>query len=225
MDITISKARCYSLSLSPKSFIYSSHVDDLPHHFLSLHKKFSKDWREGWFHLSADKVACDQNPSLRFWEAIAKEYITGLCHLPEEVEFSPIEVPGTDRLTEWLFKRPPMTGGEYLSLIRIREMWEQLNLWVQESANLCGSIHLFLQEKAPKWQQVGKVCFHLAENRKNPECPFAFLATYSTGFAATGKLKHLPLKKALEQSCIENNQQSLVKFLPPSRKPQRSVCG
>ena len=218
MDITTSKARCYSLSLSPKGFIYSSHVDDLPHHLLSLHKKFSKDWREGWFHLAADKVVCDQNPSLRFWQAIAKEYITGLCHLPEEVEFSPIEVPGTDRLTEWLFKRPPMTGGEYLSLIRLREMWEQLNLWVQESANLCGGIHLFLQKKAPKWQQVGKVCFHLAENKKDLERPFAFLATYSTGFAASGKLKHLPLKKALEQSCTEGNHQSLVKLLTPVQK-------
>lgn len=218
MDITTSKARCYSLSLSPKGFIYSSHVDDLPHYFLSLHKKFSKDWREGWFHLAADKIVCDQSPSLRFWQDIAKEYITGLCHLPEEVEFSPIEVPGTDRLTEWLFKRPPMTGGEYLSLIRLRELWEQLNLWIQESANLCGGIHLFLQEKAPKWQQVGKVCFHLAENKKDLERPFAFLATYSTGFAASGKLKHLPLKKALEQSCTEGNHRSLVKLLTPVQK-------
>lgn len=218
MDTTTFKTRCYSLSFSPKGFLYPSHIDDLPHHFLSLHKKFSKDWREGWFHLAADKIVCDQSPSLRFWQDIAKEYITCLCHLPEEVEFSPIEIPETNRLTEWLFKIPPMTGGEYLSLVRFREMWEQLNLWVQEAANKRGGIHLFLQEKAPKWQQVGKVCFHLAENKKDPDRPFAFLATYSTGFAATGKLKHLPLKKALEQSCIENNHQALVKLLTPVQK-------
>lgn len=218
MDIATFKDCSYSLSLSPHGFLHSSYSKNLPSHFLALHKKFSKDWLEGWFYLAADKIVYDQNPTLKFWQDIAKEYITGLCHLPEEAEFSPIKVPEPDRLNEWILKIPPMKGGEYLSLIRLKKMWEQLNFWVQETANKKGGIHDFLREKAPKWQQVGKVCFHLAENKKDSSRPFAFLATYSTGFASTGKLKHIPLKRALEQSCIENNHQSLVKLLTPVQK-------
>jgi len=217
MAVTTLDTSSYSLALSPKGFLYSS-VDTPSTEFLDLHKKLSKDWREGWFHLGADKTEYDNHPSIRFWQDIAKEYITALCHLPEEVEFSPVEFPGPDLLSEWIFKIPPMTGGEYLSLERVKEMWDQLNSWVASSSNECGGVHGFLQKKAPKWQQVGKVCFHLAENKKNPDRPFAFLATYSTGFTSKGKTKHLPLKRALEQSCAENNHQSLVKLLTPVQK-------
>lgn len=207
-----------SLSLSPQGTLHFDQTDNFSEPFIDLHKKFSQDWRKGWFHLAADKIVCNQELSLRFWQEIAKEYITNLCHLPEEVEFSPINTPGVDRLNEWLLKMPPMIGGEYLSLSRLREMWEQLNLWVEMMANNSGGIHSFLQNRAPKWQQVGKVCFHLAENKRDAERPFAFLATYSTGFAVTGKLKHLPLKKALEQSSRENDSQFLIKLLTPVQK-------
>lgn len=207
-----------SLSLSPQGTLSFNRTDHFSEPFIDLHKKFSQDWREGWFHLAADKIVCNQDLSLRFWQEIAKEYITNLCHIPEEVEFSPINAPGVDRLNEWLLKMPPMIGGEYLSLSRLREMWEQMNFWVEMMANRRGGIHSFLQNRAPKWQQVGKVCFHLAENKKDAERPFAFLATYSTGFSVTGKLKHLPLKKALEQSSRESDHQSLVKLLTPVQK-------
>lgn len=40
--------------------------------------------------------------------------------------------------------------------------------------------------------------FHWAENKKDPERPFAFLATHATGFGAGGKLEHPPLGRALE---------------------------
>ena len=213
-----SKDLFYTLSLSPKGFLYSSHSSNFPKEFIALDQMLLKDWRAGWFHLAADKIICDHNLTLIFWQDIAREYITKLCHLPEESTFYPIEFPGTDFLNEWLFKIPPMTGGEYLSLIRLEEMWTQMNIWVQETSSQIGGIHLFLEKRAPKWQQVGKVCFHLAEHNKDPDRPFAFLATYSTGFAQTGKIKHLPLKKAVDQSCIDKNQQSLIKLLTPVQK-------
>ena len=208
------------ISLSPKGELHLNSVEGIEntHDFLLLQKMFTKDWREGWFHLAADKMPLEHQLSLRFWQDLAKEYVTGLCHLPEELEFSPLDAPGPDRLNEWLFKMPPMSGGEYLSIARLKEMWNQLNFWVEKSAKKHGGVHPFLRECAPKWQQVGRVCFHLAENKKDPERPFAFLATYSTGFSKMGKLKHLPLKKALEQYSSESNHQSLVKLLTPVQK-------
>ncbi len=176
---------------------------------------FSNDWREGWFTLAAEKLRTDHQPSLRYWQEIAGAYITQLCHLSKEEQFSPIESPSPEYLSEWVLKAPPMPGGEYLSLVVLRVLWEQLNLWVEQACKKNGDIHNFLKKRAPKWQQVGRVCFHLAENKKNEQRPFAFLATYSTGFNASGKLKHLPLKKALEQYSGEKNRQALVKLLTP----------
>ncbi len=210
----------HEIRLSPMSTLYLDCIEGAEETpcLTALHRTFAKDWRKGWFQLAADKMSLDRQPSLRFWQNIAKEYVTGLCHLPEGKEFSPLGAPEPDRLSEWLLKAPPMIGGEYLSLSRLRELWGKLNLWVEQVVRESGCIHQFLQALAPKWQQVGRVCFHLAENKKDPDRPFAFLATYSTGFSATGKLKHLPLKKALEQYSGDNNYQALVKLLTPVQK-------
>ncbi|PKP73303.1 MAG: hypothetical protein CVT84_14275, partial [Alphaproteobacteria bacterium HGW-Alphaproteobacteria-6] len=40
-----------------------------------------------------------------------------------------------------------------------------------------GGREAFLAAHAPQWQQVGRVCFHLAENKSDATLPFAFLAT------------------------------------------------
>lgn len=45
----------------------------------------------------------------------------------------------------------------------------------------------------------GSCPFHLAANRDDHARPFAFMATYSSGFGVAGRLKHLPLREALEQ--------------------------
>ncbi len=207
----------YTMRLTPSGILHLDKVSEVKddQYLSNLQKKIAKDWREGWFFLAADKKNVDQQPSLRFWQDVAKEYITVLCHLPEEEDFSPLQAPGAAQLYEFILRAPPFIGGEYLTVSRLEGMWNELNLWAESAAKSKNGIHTLLSEYAPKWQQVGRVCFHLAENKKDQERPFAFLATYSTGFGVTGKLKHLPLKKALEQYSGSNNRQTLVKLLTP----------
>ena len=45
----------------------------------------------------------------------------------------------------------------------------------------------FLKRRNPAWNLVGRVHFHVAENRKDPDAPFAFLATYTTRLSAQAK--------------------------------------
>ena len=45
----------------------------------------------------------------------------------------------------------------------------------------------FLRRKSPLWNLVGRVCFHLAENKGDDDAPFAFLATYTTRLGAQAK--------------------------------------
>ena len=62
---------------------------------------------------------------------------------------------------------------------------------------------------------MGRVCFHLAENRNDPERPFAFMATYASGFGASGRVKHLPLRRALQQYAGAKNRAALISLLSP----------
>jgi hypothetical protein len=57
----------------------------------------------------------------------------------------------------------------------------------------------FLKRRNPAWNLVGRVHFNLAENRKDADAPFAFLATYTTRLSAQAKAQHLPLGQALRE--------------------------
>ena len=57
----------------------------------------------------------------------------------------------------------------------------------------------FLAAHDSRWRHVGRVHLHLAENRKDAERPFAFLATYAPGLAAHGEVRHAPLGAALRE--------------------------
>ena len=60
----------------------------------------------------------------------------------------------------------------------------------------------------PAWQTVGRVTFHLAENKRDPESPFAFLATYATRLSAQGKAQQLPLNRAALLALLQPIQQA-----------------
>ncbi len=72
-----------------------------------------------------------------------------------------------------------------------------------------------MKAKSPLWHQVGRVCFHLAENRRDPNYPFAFLATYAPKLAVGGKVQYQPLSQALKEYAGEKNRQGLIHLLSP----------
>ena len=73
----------------------------------------------------------------------------------------------------------------------------------------------FLKQQAPLWHQVGRVCFHLAENRRDPEYPFAFLATYAASITDGARVQYQPLSKALKEYAGARNKKALIKLLSP----------
>ncbi|MBC8391257.1 MAG: ATP-dependent helicase, partial [Deltaproteobacteria bacterium] len=190
---------------------------------MELEEAFERDWREGLFVLSAEKQDPADSQTLRYWQNIANRYLTELCHIPESEETISVTSPGEGAYSTWLLTAPPMVGGEYLSAEMLRSVWVELDQWVREQIQVCGGTKIFLNSFAPKWHQVGRVCFHLAENKADQFCPFAFLATYSTGFSAGGKLKHLPLRNALEQYAGAKNRSALINLLSPVQQATSSV--
>ena len=189
----------------------------------SLQSAFESDWREALFTLAADKIPARDRPSVRYWQQLAERHLTGLCHVPEDAGTFEVEPLSSADCARWILTAPPMHGGEYLSEGTLQRIWERLDGWVREAVASTGGLAAFLQERAPKWHQVGRVCFHLAENRNDEARPFAFMATYASGFGAAGRVKHLPLRKALEQYAGAKNRPALVKLLSPIQQAAE-VC-
>jgi len=181
----------------------------------SLAEAFREDWRAGSFRLAAEKVDPGGSPTLRYWRGFAERYLTALCHIPETAEKFEIEPPSVADRATMVLTAPPMQGGEYLSPEVLLGLWRSLDDWVRAASASAGGLGPFLHEHAPKWRQVGRVCFHLAENKSDESRPFAFLATYTAGFGAADRLKHLPLRRALEQYAGAKNRPALVRLLSP----------
>ncbi len=89
--------------------------------------------------------------------------------------------------------------------------WPNRNAGVQD----------FLKRRNPAWNLVGRVHFNLAENRKDPDAPFAFLATYTTRLSAQAKAQHLPLGQALREYAGAANKDRLLSLLLPGAARRR----
>jgi len=180
-----------------------------------LGRTFTSDWREGLFTLAARRIDVAALPTLRYWRNISEHFVTALCHIPAPARTIQVESPTSDTLATWACTAPPMRGGEYLSAQTLLAIWNALHEWSVEAVERAGGLDIFLQDRAPKWCQVGRVCLHLAENKNSDTHPFAFMATYTPGFGAGDRLRHVPLRNALEQYAGEGNRAKLLKLLQP----------
>lgn len=188
-----------------------------------LQKVFQKDCFEGLFNLAAEKYDTGNSLTLRYWQGLAEQYLTKLCHIPESANDIAIEAPSSAEYSTLLLTAPPMSGGEYLTKSVLQKIWADLDQWVRSAVNCSGGLAAFLHKHATKWRQVGRVCFHLAENKADQAYPFAFMATYSTGFGSGGRLKHLPLRKALEQYAGAKDRSALIKLLSPVQQASSQI--
>src|ERR1700736_4440201 len=118
---------------------------------------------------------------------------------------------------------PPMMGAEYLTAAVLADLWRSVDAAFDaelDEARL--SVQEFLKARHPAWNLVGRVHFNLAENRKDEEAPFAFIATYTTRLSAQAKAQHLPLGKALQEYAGVKNRERLLALLTPVQRAAES---
>lgn len=180
-------------------------------------KAFAAGQAEGMFLLAAERWEGLLGASFRYWRGFAARYLTALCHVPETTaELPAIPPPDPVELATLLSSAPPMQGAEYLTEPALVGVWEDLDAWVRgEVAAGKEGLSGFLKRQAPLWHQVGRVCFHLAENRRDENHPFAFLATYAPGLTGTARVQYQPLSRALREMAGAKNKQALVRLLSP----------
>jgi hypothetical protein len=183
-----------------------------------LPRLFADSIPEGIFQLACTRFESSLPPDLAYWQDYSQSYLTELCHIPETsgMKFDAIDPPSHEVLEELLQGAPPMSGGEYLTASTLQAIWHDLDEWVHDQIlRYENGIAGFLKDRAPLWHQVGRVAFHLAENRRDPLYPFAFLATYIPGISGGSRVQYQPLSEALEQYAGSRNKRALVRLLSP----------
>ncbi len=187
-----------------------------------LERAFDRGPGHGLLLLGADETGTALPPVYSYWREFATRYVTALCtqqdgdEPPKKVR---VAAPPEIELEFTALAAPPMTGAEYLTSAVLRTLWHELDaaFGIELAESQCG-VQEFLKRRNPAWNLVGRVHFNVAENRKDPDCPFAFLATYTTRLSAQAKAQHLPLGQALREYAGATNKERLLSLLVPVQR-------
>ena len=214
--------RAVTLILTPHGRLLVTSDADAPPLTPDLHEPLLRAFDRGSGHglllLGADAVGALFRRLSAWWRDFGGRYVTAVCT-------QSTETPDDLELEQMVFAAPPMIGGEYLTAPVLRSLWHDLDaaftLELAESQSLAepqSDVQQFLKRRNPAWNLVGRVHFNLAENRKDPEAPFAFLATYTTRLSAQAKAQHLPLGQALREYAGAANKDRLLALLLPVQR-------
>ncbi len=179
----------------------------------------------GMLHSASAEMDAVLPMSFEFARSIARLYLTNLCKVANSESGAPIpEIPPpVADLEQAVLQAPPMTGLEYLTPEVLANWWQDLDSLTRgEIAKHPGGIRGYLGGRNPQWRFVGRVTLHLAENKRNPDYPFAFLATFANGLTPQGKVKHEPLGRALQQLAGEQNREAMLNLLLPISRAAES---
>ncbi len=181
----------------------------------------------GVLHLGAAVVGTSLPPAFAYFRELGHELVARACAHPElETLRERVRIdPPLERLRQMADAVPPILGAEYVTVDALAAVWQQAaDALRDELAPWRGPIAEWLHGQNAAWSTVGRVCFHLAENKRDLEAPFAFLATYTTRLSAKGAPQHRPLGHALEESrAAKDRDRLLALLLPVQRAAERST--
>lgn len=211
------------LILTPSGSLHIAYHLDIANFHADVHpapivEAFLKSQEQGLLQLLTSKADNSWSLALKYWRNYIAMYAALLCHHASSDQNIIDVIPPPDEtiLQEWLLKIPPMPGGEYLTTALLTSIWLSFDAWCREliSSNPEG-VAGFLKKYLPAWQQVGRVCFNLAENKQDPDYPFAFIATYAASLTGSRDVQHKPLRHALQEYAGNTNKLALYNLLKP----------
>ena len=181
---------------------------------------FAKGSGPGLMQLGAGEVGQALPPVFVWWRAFAARYVAALClHPPSPSTLPNIAAPDAAELASLVLAAPMMPGAEYLSSDVLLALWAELAAAAAMALAAAGTdLQGFLRSLNPAWNLVGRVHFNLAENRRDPGFPFAFMATYTTQISAQAKAQHVPLGQALREYAGAASRTKLLALLTPVQR-------
>ncbi|MGD0228318.1 MAG: DEAD/DEAH box helicase [Terriglobia bacterium] len=187
-----------------------------------LQDAFARGSGHGLLQLGAGEVGTALPAVFSYWRELATRYVTALCALSDAATDRPrahVPTPPPGEMEPLAMAAPPMTGAEYLTGDILHTLWQEMDTaFAIELSESGSSIQHFLKCRNPAWNLVGRVHFNLAENRRDDQAPFAFLATYTTRLSAHAKAQHLPLGQALREYAGATSKGRLLSLLLPIQR-------
>jgi len=215
------------LRLTPHGHLVAEPTDEAPEFDQRTARRladaFARGSGHGLLQLGAGEVGELLPPAFAWWRAFAGRYTAALClHAPAAEPGAPLpdlQSPTAAECASLILTAPMMPGAEYLTADVLQALWD-------ETAAACAAalaeaqtdLQSFLKGLNPAWNLVGRVHFNLAENRRDADAPFAFMATYTTRLSAQAKAQHVPLAQALREYAGAANHQRLLSLLLPVQR-------
>ena len=180
---------------------------------------FARGSGHGLLRLGAAELGHHLPPLFLWWRGLATQYVGALCLQSSGAGVPEIAPPGEGDLASLVLTAPMMTGAEYLSADVLRALWQEIAAaTVTSLAAAKTDLQGFLKSLNPAWNLVGRVHFNLAENRRDDDAPFAFLATYTTQLSAQARAQHVPLGQALREYAGAANRDKMLSLLLPVQR-------
>jgi superfamily II DNA or RNA helicase len=227
MSDTLPAARL-GLRLTPHFHLFLEPFADAPELDAAVAARladaFARGSGYGLLQLGAGEVGRALPPLFAWWRGFAARYVAALClHAPgaDSVAASlpPVPPPDAAELASLVLTAPMMPGAEYLAPEALRALWgETAQACAAAQAASGADLQAFLKGLNPAWNLVGRVHFNLAENRRDADAPFAFMATYTTRLSAQAKAQHVPLGQALREYAGAANRDKLLSLLLPVQR-------
>lgn len=211
------------LVLSPSGCLHITYLVDAANSHADVHQTpiieaFLQSKEQGLLQLLSSTIDSSWSLALKYWRNYIAMYVALLCHHAsgDQACFDVIPPPDETNLQAWLLKIPPMPGAEYLSTAILASIWVSFDAWCRERmSSHAEGVAGFFKQYLPAWQQVGRVCFNLAENKQDPDYPFAFIATYAESLTGSRDVQHKPLRLALQDYAGNTNKLALYHLLKP----------
>jgi non-specific serine/threonine protein kinase len=213
------------LSLTPSGRLTFERADDAPALdgavAARLSEAFAMGPGAGLLRLGAVEVGQALPPVFAWWRDFAARYVIALCG---QSIAAAVEPPSPADLASLVLTAPMMSGAEYLSPDVLLGLWAALGEAFEADFAAAGAdLQSFLTSLNPVWNLVGRVHFNLAENRRDPDYPFAFMATYTTSLSASARAQHKPLGEAMRDYAGAAKRDKLLSLLQPVQRAAE-VC-
>ncbi|ULO06837.1 DEAD/DEAH box helicase [Paenibacillus sp. 19GGS1-52] len=185
-----------------------------------IFKQYEQHAELFWFRLGLIGDTEATSDSLRYLMHIAATFVRKLARNPDiEVLRGQAKAELEDEEIQMLLANAPyLAGSQYLDHGWMEQAWNRLHeafgFTVQQHE---GHIAELFRAGDYPVHLVGRVYFHLVENKKEgEEYPFSFMSTYAALLSAEGKSRHLPLKNALLE--YGENSMKLLELLSTVNK-------
>ena len=193
---------------------------------LELVHAFSQSAAHALLHLAArPSHEAPPDPALAWLHRFSHHWMAEVCRARHEAPLVPAaDSTGHSLLTSCAQEAPPFPGSDYCTAEVLATLWADAGTALAAACTVHpGGLEDYLRSSRAGWHLVGRVTFHLAENKRDPDRPFAFLATYTDALGATGKPQHIPLGRALQTYAASPDQRTLDAILTPVRTAAATI--